>query len=216
VRIVSDISWEVSAGERWKITGPNGCGKSTLISLINGDNPKAYSNDITLFGKKRGSGETVWDIKKRIGFVSGDFQMNYRMRTTVLDTVLSGFFDSIGLYIKPTGLQLQEALWWLEVSGLLDKKEKMLKELSYGEKRAALIIRALIKKSELVILDEPCQGLDEENTSSVLEAVNMLSSFPDVTMLYVTHGAMPDPEGFNLHLAFCPHPEGGYTAQIKE
>ena len=215
-RVISGINWTVTAGERWKITGPNGCGKSTLISLINGDNPKAYSNDITLFGKKRGSGETVWDIKKRIGFVSGDFQMNYRMRTTLLDTVLSGFYDSIGLYIKPTGLQLDEAHWWLEAAGLHDKKGKMLKELSYGERRTALIIRALIKKSELVILDEPCQGLDEENTSSVIEVINMLSSFPDVTILLVTHGSMPDPEGFRRHLSFCPHPEGGYTAMIKE
>ncbi|MDX9800473.1 MAG: ATP-binding cassette domain-containing protein [Spirochaetia bacterium] len=211
-KILSDINWEVQKGEKWKITGPNGCGKSTLISLVNADNPKAYMNDITLFGIKKGSGETIWDIKKKIGFVSGDFQMNYRVRSTLLDTVLSGFFDSIGLYSEVSGLQLEEALSWIDVSGMMDKKNVPFKELSFGEKRKALIMRALVKMPELIILDEPCQGLDEENTSSVIDIIEKLASLAESTILLVSHSININPKGFNNHLTFKTHPEGGYTA----
>ncbi len=211
VKILTDINWQVQKGEKWKITGPNGCGKSTLISLVNADNPKAYMNDITLFGIKKGSGETIWDIKKRIGLVSGDFQMNYRVRSSLLDTVLSGFFDSIGLYKDVSGLQLEEALSLIEVSGMTGKKDVPFNELSFGEKRKTLIIRALVKMPELIILDEPCQGLDEENTASVINIIEKLSSFRESTILLVSHGMHIDPKGFNYHLAFTPHPEGGYT-----
>ncbi len=214
VRIVSGINWRVEKGERWKITGPNGCGKSTLMSLVNGDNQKAYQNDISLFGKKRGSGETVWDIKKRIGYVSGDLQMNYRVRATVLETVLSGFFDSIGLYHSVSGLQRAEALNWLEVSGLAAKKDTPFRELSYGEKRTALLVRALVKQAELVILDEPTQGLDEKNTAAVIDVINMLSGFSDVTILLVTHEMFACPESFKRHLSFFPSPDGGYSACV--
>ncbi len=211
VKILTDINWQVHKGEKWKITGPNGCGKSTLISLVNADNPKAYMNDITLFGIKKGSGETIWDIKKRIGLVSGDFQMNYRVRSSLLDTVLSGFFDSIGLYKDVSGLQLEEALSLVEVSGMTGKKDVPFNELSFGEKRKTLIIRALVKMPELIILDEPCQGLDEENTASVINIIEKLSSFRESTILLVSHGMHIDPKGFNYHLVFTPHPEGGYT-----
>ena len=216
VKILSGINWQVLRGERWKITGPNGCGKSTLMALINGDNPKAYSNDIKLFGRKRGSGETVWEIKKKVGFVSGDFQMNYRVRASVLDTVLSGFFDSVGLYNDVSGLQMEEALKWLEAAGLAGKKEMRFTELSWGEKRAVLIIRALVKRAELVILDEPCQGLDDANTAAVLDIIAMLSGFSDITILLVTHDMHVCPPGFDRHLEFHPHPDGGFTVSSPE
>ncbi|MCL2481442.1 MAG: ATP-binding cassette domain-containing protein [Spirochaetaceae bacterium] len=214
IKIISNINWDVRKGERWKITGPNGSGKSTLMSLINGDNPKAYLNNISLFGKKResGSGESIWDIKKRIGFVSGDLQMNFRIRTNVLDTVLSGFFDSIGLYNNVSGLQMEEALKWLKAASLVVKKNIMFEELSYGEKRLVLIIRAFIKKPELLILDEPCQGLDEENTMSVINLINMISENNDTTIIFITHDTSLLPKGFDKHLSFCQYAEGGYTA----
>ncbi len=215
IKIISDINWSVKKGDRWKITGPNGSGKSTLMSLINGDNPKAYLNDITLFGKKKGSGESIWDIKKKIGFVSGDLQMNFRVRTNILDTVLSGFFDSIGLYSNVSGLQMQEALKWLKAANLEKKKEVMFDELSYGEKRVALIVRAFIKKPELLILDEPCQRLDEENTISVISLINIISENKDITILLITHDINLLPKGFNKHLSFYPYPAGGYTAYAK-
>ena len=212
IKIISEINWSVGKGDRWKITGPNGCGKSTLMSLINGDNPKAYLNDISLFGRKRGSGESIWEIKNRIGFVSGDLQMNFRVRTNVMDTALSGFFDSIGLYDAVSGLQKQEAETWLEAARLGDKKDRMFEELSYGEKRLALIIRAFIKKPQLLILDEPCQGLDEKNTTSVMDLINMISEDSDITILLITHDAKLIPQGFAKHLLFKPYPLGGYTA----
>ncbi|WP_150183170.1 ATP-binding cassette domain-containing protein, partial [Enterobacter asburiae] len=77
---------------------PNGAGKSTLLSLITGDHPQGYSNDLTLFGRRRGSGETIWDIKKHIGYVSSSLHLDYRVSTTVRNVILSGFFDSIGIY----------------------------------------------------------------------------------------------------------------------
>ena len=212
VKIISNINWDVKKGERWKITGPNGSGKSTLMSLINGDNTKAYLNDISLFGKKRGSGESIWDIKKRIGFVSGDLQMNFRIRTNVLDTVLSGFFDSIGLYNNVSGLQMEEALKWLKAAALVDKKDTMFEELSYGEKRLTLIIRAFIKRPELLILDEPCQGLDEENTISVINLIDIISENNDTTIIFISHDTSLLPKGFDKHLFFSPCTDGGYTA----
>ena len=212
VKIISNINWDVKKGDRWIITGPNGSGKSTLMSLINGDNPKAYSNNISLFGKKRGSGESVWDIKKRIGFVSGELQMNFKIRTNVLDTALSGFFDSIGLYDNVSGFQMQEALKWLKAAGLEGKKNTMFEELSYGEKRLALIIRAFIKKPELLILDEPCQGLDEKNTISVIDLINIISGNNDITIILITHNTSLLPNGFDKHLLFLPYTDGGYTA----
>ena len=211
IKIISDVNWDVKKGERWKITGPNGSGKSTLMSLINGDNPKAYLNNIHLFGRKRGSGESVWDIKKRIGFVSSDLQMNFKLRTDVLDTVLSGFFDSIGLYDNVSGLQMQEALEWLKAASLIEKKNRMFEELSSGEKRLTLIIRAFIKNPELLILDEPCQGLDKENTMSVINLINIISANSDTTILLITHDTTILPQGFDKHLLFQPHPDGGYT-----
>ena len=217
IKIISNINWDVRKGDRWKITGPNGSGKSTLMSLINGDNPKAYLNDISLFGKKResGSGESIWDIKKRIGFISGDLQMNFRIRTNVLDTVLSGFFDSIGLYNNVTGLQIGESLKWLKAVSLVDKKNVMFEELSYGEKRLVLVIRAFIKKPELLILDEPCQGLDEEDTTSVINLINMISVNNDTTIILITHDMSLLPKGFDKHLSFCLYPDGGYTASSE-
>lgn len=214
-QILAGVNWSVKKGERWIITGPNGCGKSTLMSLINGDNPKAYGCDITLFGKKKGSGESVWDIKKRIGFISGDFQMSYIVSATLLEVVLSGYKDSVGLYSDVTELQKEKALERLSLAGLLEKKDIPVQELSYGEKRIALILRALIKKPELLIFDEPCQGLDDENTFSVISAIESLSEIKDITILLVTHDKNIKPKNFNHYLQFVPYSAGGNTVVIQ-
>lgn len=212
---LAGVNWSVKKGERWIITGPNGCGKSTLMSLINGDNPKAYGCDITLFGKKKGSGESVWDIKKRIGFVSGDFQMSYIVSSTLLELVLSGYKDSVGLYSDVTELQKEEALTRLSLAGLAEKKDIPVQELSYGEKRVALILRALIKKPELLIFDEPCQGLDDENTFSVISAIESLSEIKDITILLVTHDENIRPKNFDHYLQFVPYSGGGNTVFVQ-
>jgi molybdate transport system ATP-binding protein len=154
--VLNRLTWSVKPGEHWKISGPNGSGKSTLLSLISGDNPQAYANDIELFGIKRGSGESVWDIKKRIGLVSTALQQDYRVGVTVKIAVLSGFFDSIGVYGNYSKKQEEIALEWLEMLHLSQQRDLPLRSLSYGEQRLVLVARAMVKQPDLLILDEPC------------------------------------------------------------
>ncbi len=187
LEVLSKLNWKVKRGDKWKITGPNGSGKSTLLSLVNGENQQAYSNNIHLFGRKRGSGESVWDIKKRIGFVSGDFQLNYRVRTTVLEVLLSGIYDSIGLYKEINNQDKEKAYNWLDFTGLVKKQNFMFRDLSYGEMRMVLLARAMIKNPSLLILDEPCQGLDNYNKDKILDICEKIGSSPESTILFVTH-----------------------------
>ncbi|MFW6213117.1 MAG: ATP-binding cassette domain-containing protein [Spirochaetota bacterium] len=185
--ILRSVDWHVVEGEHWMLYGPNGSGKSTLLSLITGDNPKAYGQEIELFGKRRGSGESVAEIKRNIGFVSGDLQLVFPLRTSVFDTVLSGFFDTIGLFDEPTGLQRRRAAAWLRRLGLEHKAEAKLKELSFGQRRLLLIARAVAKQPRLLIADEPCQGLDERHAASVLALLEKIAREKTSTLLYVTH-----------------------------
>ncbi len=187
LKVLNNLFWSVKRGDKWKITGPNGSGKSTLLSLINGENQQAYSNNISLFGRKRGSGESVWDIKKRIGFVSGDFQLNYRVRTTVYEVIISGIYDSIGLYTEITNMDKEKANIWLKLIGLTNKQDSMFRDLSYGEMRMVLLARAMIKNPDLLILDEPCQGLDNYNKEKILNLCEKIGSSPNSTILFVTH-----------------------------
>ena len=186
-KILDSVNWKVRRGEKWKITGVNGAGKSTLLSLVNGDNPQSYANDITLFGVKRGSGESIWDIKKRIGFVSGDFQFKYRVRCTVLDAVISGLYDSVGLYESVNESEIADGDRWLKFTGLYSKRGCYFTDLSFGEMRLVLIARAMIKDPELLILDEPCQGLDSFNRDRVLELCERIGQDKKRTVLFVTH-----------------------------
>ncbi|TFH06448.1 MAG: ATP-binding cassette domain-containing protein [Spirochaetales bacterium] len=187
--IVSGICWTVCSSDRWMIRGPNGSGKSTLLSLITGDNPKAYGQQIMLFGRPRGSGESVWDIKRRIGFVSGDLQFSYPLGSTVRDVVLSGFFDSIGLYDQATGYQRDIAEHWLDRIGLARTPLARLRDLSFGQRRMALIARAIVKEPDLLIADEPCQGLDDEHSRMVLDLLEEIGFSHPTCLLYVTHSA---------------------------
>lgn len=119
--ILNNLSWQVNPGEHWQIVGPNGAGKSTLLSLITGDHPQGYSNDLTLFGRRRGSGETIWDIKKHIGYVSSSLHLDYRVSTTVRNVILSGYFDSIGIYQAVSDRQQKLVQQWLDILGI-DKR----------------------------------------------------------------------------------------------
>ncbi len=185
--IIDSFSWRVMRGEKWKITGVNGAGKSTLLSLVNGDNPQSYANDITLFGRKRGTGESIWDIKKKIGFVSGDFQFRYRVRCTVLDAVISGLFDSIGIYNEINESDIEKGRRWLKFAGLYSRRGNLFTDLSFGEMRLALIARAMIKDPELLVLDEPCQGLDSFNRERVISLCEEIGKEENHTILFVTH-----------------------------
>ncbi len=185
--IVKNICWEINQGEFWQLIGPNGSGKSTLLSLISGDNPKAFGQDLIIFDRKKGSGESVWEIKKKIGYFSTNLAELFKRNHTVEQMILSGFFDSIGLYAKPSGLQQQKALQWLDVIEMKPLKNTYFNRLSLGQQRVVLIVRALIKQPPLLILDEPFEGLDIENTRLVSHLINSLAKNTDITIIYVSH-----------------------------
>lgn len=209
--ILKDFSWTVQPGEHWKISGPNGAGKSTLLSLVSGDNPQAYANDILLFGRKRGTGESIWEIKKQIGLVSTSLQQNYRVGGTAKVVVLSGLFDSIGVYTKYTRTQEKIALKWLEILQMKKDGNTPFLRLSYGEQRLVLLARAMVKQPPLLILDEPCQGLDELNRAMVLKLIDHLAQTGKTQILYVSHHPEDGIPSIKKSLELVPAPGGGYT-----
>jgi molybdate transport system ATP-binding protein len=186
-KIVKEINWTIKKGEFWQLIGPNGAGKSTLLSLITGENTKAYGQDIYIFGQKKGSGESIWDLKKRIGYFSTTLTELFSRNQTLEQLILSGFFDSIGLYKKPEESQIYIVNQWLKIINLLEHKKTPFLKLSLGQQRLALIIRAIIKQPPLLILDEPLEGLDDENSTLVTQLINYLISTSTITILYVSH-----------------------------
>ena len=198
--IFEALNWRIEQGEHWAVLGPNGCGKSTLLNLISGDHPQCYANNLRVFGIKRGSGESIWDIKQHIGIISASLQWQYKASTNVLSTVVSGLFDTIGLYNKVDEHQKNIALQWLTQVGLEKKANLPLHQLSFGEQRLVLICRAMIKQPALLILDEPCQGLDEANRHLVLGFIALLAKQKDTSLLYVTHHASDLIPCFNKRL----------------
>jgi molybdate transport system ATP-binding protein len=187
VPVLDNLNWTMKYGENWAILGPNGSGKSTLLSLIIGDNPQAYTNEVYLFGRRRGSGESIWDIKKRVSIVSSELQVHYRKRMRVFDVVLSGFHDSIGLYRRSTGEQKSAAQHWMEIIGIYDKAKLWFDQLSYGQKRMVLLARSMVKLPTLLVLDEPCEGLDQLNRRIILEVIDDIGKQTQTHLLYVTH-----------------------------
>ncbi|MDR0711162.1 MAG: ATP-binding cassette domain-containing protein, partial [Prevotellaceae bacterium] len=161
--ILKDLDWHVKKSEKWALLGPNGAGKSTLLSLICGDNPQAYANDFLLFGRKRGTGESIWDIKKHIGYASPELLLYYRDDLPCIDVVCSGFFDHVGLHHKCTQQQRQMAWQWMVVFGISHLRESSFLKISFGEQHLIMLARALVKNPELLILDEPMHGLDVSN-----------------------------------------------------
>jgi molybdate transport system ATP-binding protein len=186
-KILSNINWEVKAGEKWCLTGPNGSGKSTLLSLITADNPQAYANEIYLFDRKRGSGESIWDIKKNIGYLSPELHLYFQQNETCFQTIASGFFDTIGLFRKPNVEQTELVLNWMKILHIAHLAEKYLNQLSLGEQRLVLLARALVKNPPLLILDEPCQGLDTQQTDFVKEIIDQFCSSNNTTLIFVSH-----------------------------
>jgi molybdate transport system ATP-binding protein len=187
--ILNHISWTIRQGERWALLGANGSGKSTLLSLINGDNPQAYANDITIFDRKRGSGESIWDIKKKIGFVSPELFQYFPSSSSCLHVVESGFYDTLGLYRASDPRLAGIALRWMKVMGIEDITGKLFRNVSASNQRLCLLARALVKNPVLLIFDEPCQGLDTRQKNHFKQLVNAICLHSNVSLIYVSHYA---------------------------
>jgi len=201
-QVLTGISWTVQTGENWALVGPNGAGKSTLLKLITGDNLQGYANELILFGRPKGSGENVWQIKQQIGYVADDLQLRYQKKMSGFDVVCSGFFDSVGLYRRCSDTQKQTARMWLEKTGTQDLAPQLFSKLSFGQQRMVLIVRAMVKTPRLLILDEPCNGLDAANRQRLLDMLEVIGRSQATSLLYVSHrpDEMPACITHQLHL----------------
>ena len=185
--ILKELDWTVRRGEKWALSGENGAGKSTLLSLVCADNPQSYACDISLFGRKRGTGESIWEIKKHIGYVSPEMHRAYLKNLPTIEIVASGLHDSIGLYKRPQPEQMAICEWWMDIFGIADLKDKPFLQLSSGEQRLALLARAFVKDPELLILDEPLSGVDVEGMSLLMDMLDEIRKKFDLSILMTTH-----------------------------
>lgn len=185
--ILRELDWTVKCGEKWALSGENGAGKSTLLSLVCADNPQSYACDITLFDRKRGSGESIWEIKKHIGYVSPEMHRAYLKNIPAIDIVASGLHDSIGLYKRPKEEDRTVCLFWMDIFGVKQLADRSFLQLSSGEQRLVLLARAFVKDPELLILDEPLHGLDLYNRRLVKDVIETFCHRNDKTMIMVTH-----------------------------
>ena len=185
--ILDKINWQITPGERWALLGPNGAGKSTLLSLINGDNPQAYANDIVLFDKKRGTGESIWDIKGKIGFMSPELHQYFPTDNSCLQVIESGYYDTLGLFRPSQKAKAETALRWMKALEIDKYARVLLKNIPASAQRLCLLARALIKNPALLIFDEPCQGLDAHQQHHFKMLIDTICSISNVTLIYVTH-----------------------------
>ena len=185
--ILKDVDWTVMNGDRWALSGQNGSGKSTLLSLICADNPQGYACDITLFDCPRGSGESIWDIKKHIGYVSPEMHRSYKRNLPAIRIVASGLMDSIGLYAVPDKKDYDKCRWWLDIFGIGNLADRPFLQLSGGEQRLVLLARAFVKDPQLLILDEPLHGLDLWNRRLVKDVIETFCQRRNKTLIMVTH-----------------------------
>lgn len=186
--VLRDISWRVRRGERWALAGPNGSGKSTLLSLVHADNPQVYSNEIYLFGRRRGTGESIWDVKKRIGYISPEMHLYFNAGSaTVTEIIARGLMDTVGFFTRLTPRHLERARRWVELLHLEEIADRRFNTLSTGEQRLTLLARTFVKNPELLILDEPLHGLDFARKRAVRAIINALTTRDNTTLIYVTH-----------------------------
>ena len=189
--ILHELTWKVLRGSFWELKGPNGSGKTSLITMINGDNPKAYGQEIFLFGNRKGSGESVWDIKERIGYFTPSITDRFRGNHRASHMLISGITDSVGLYIKPTDRQVQLANRWLELLGMESLGNVLFRSLTEGQQRLLMCARAMIKHPPLLILDEPTAGLDEASSRMLITLVRKMALESEAAIIFVSHREEP-------------------------
>ncbi len=212
--ILNNINWEIRKGEFWQLIGPNGSGKTTILSMIYGDNPKAFGVDLFLFGHKKGTGESVWEIKEKMGYFSPAMTELFNGNHSADNMVVSGLVDSIGLYRKVGDVQMQLAHQWLQLLDLYDKKDELFYKLSQIEQRMLLIARAMIKHPPLLILDEPSTGLDDEHAALMVALINKIAEESNTTIVYVSHRKEP---GLRPHKNYLLVPgESGSVGLVEE
>lgn len=185
--LVNSINWSIKRGDKWRLKGGNGAGKSTLLSLICADNPQSYACDLTLFGRKRGSGESIWDIKRRIGYVSPEMHRSYLKNIPTIEIIASGLKETIGLYSRATEEELKRCEWWMDIFGISELRDRSFMQLSSGEQRLALLARAFVKDPEVLILDEPFHGIDDKNNTIVKAIIDSFAHRRDKTIIMVSH-----------------------------
>lgn len=203
--ILKDLTWTVRNGEHWALQGQNGAGKSTLLSLVCADNPQSYACDIALFGYTRGSGESIWDIKKHIGYVSPEMHRAYQKNLPAIRIVASGLKDSVGLYVKPDPAEYDICRFWMDIFGLEGMEDRPFLRLSSGEQRLVLLARAFVKDPELLILDEPLHGLDNRNRQLVKDVINTFCQRSNKTLIMVTHYQEELPQCIDHHITLIKH-----------
>lgn len=213
--VLTDIHWRLDRDQHCCISGPNGAGKSTLLNLITGENHKGYGQPLFLFGRKRGSGESVWELKANCGIVNTPLQLNNLNRQRVLEVVASGLYDTIGLYQNCTGREKELTLEWIHAVGLDELKQHRFDQLSFGEQRLALLARAMVKSPPLLILDEPCIGLDSAHKHQFIALVERIAQQGHTQILYVSHVPEELPKCINQWLQLVPHENGGSTALVS-
>lgn len=217
-KVLVDLTWEVRKGEHWLIRGPNGSGKTTLLELITGDNMQVFREDVSLFGRRRGTGETIWDIKRQLGIVSYRLHVEYRMvgGTDLESVIVSGFHDSIGLYEQATDFELATARAWLKLAGFAGREHQTFSSLSYGEQRAVLILRAAVKSPRVLILDEPCHALDEDYRDKILDLLETVAATNTTTLLHVTHEESEALACEKHILELCPGEDPMYKIIVRD
>lgn len=206
--VLREVNWTFDHTQHCCVSGPNGCGKTTLLSLVTGDNHKAYGQNITLFGQRRGSGESVWDIKQKYGQLDNQLHLNFVRGMRVLEVVVSGFFDTIGLYDDWGDMQKHTAEQWLAALGMADLATTSFDALSFGLQRMVLLARAMVKSPMILILDEPALGLDGHHRKLILRAIDHVAANSDTRIIYVSHSVGDMPSCINQHLVFEPSETG--------
>jgi molybdate transport system ATP-binding protein len=215
LQVLRNVNWTFSQGQHCAVAGPNGCGKSTLLSLVTGDNHKAYGQDITLFGRRRGSGESIWEIKQKFGQLDNQLHLNFARGMKVIEVVVSGFFDTIGLYDDWGDDQRRIAGQWLAALGLSDYSRQSFDGLSFGLQRMVLLARAMVKSPLILLLDEPTLGVDAPHRRLLLAAIDHIAMHSDTQVIFVSHSAGEAPACINQRLLFEPH-EAGFVLRCED